>query len=164
VIGFPHRIHFKKSARGPAAARRIVLFLPLFCAVGIGVGWFLSFRLIYRAMQSRNWEPLQCEVMSSRVVTSDDSSRPEIQHRYYVDDRAHTGDRYNFIPGSNNFSDYGAVVAWYPAAIASSAMIRKPDRSGDRPRRSFGISSLIFFVFFTILPGVLMVAIVAEGG
>ena len=33
----------------------VVPFLALFCLVGIGVGTFLSFLPIYRAIQSRSW-------------------------------------------------------------------------------------------------------------
>src|SRR5215207_3624941 len=93
----------------------VVGFLSLFCLVGLAIGTFLSVLPIYRVTQSRSWRPTRCEVDSSRVVRSDDTFSPDIRYRYYVDDRPYLGSRYNFLPGSNNVSDYPAVVERYPA-------------------------------------------------
>ena len=134
----------------------VVPFLGLFCLVGIGVGTFLSFVPIYRAIQSRSWRGAACEVISSRVVHGDDTSRPDIQYRYHVDDRPYTGTRYNFLLGSDNISDYPSVVARYPPGHRFECYVDPADPTQAVISRelTFGyFFGLIFFVFFTLVPG-----------
>jgi len=138
----------------------VVLFLSVFCLVGIGIGTYLSFLPINRVIQSRSWRAASCEVLSSRVVRNDDTFRPDIQYRYYVDDRLYTGTRYNFTPGSDNISDYQAVVARYPPGQRFECYVDPADPTQAVISRelTFGyFFGLIFFIFFTIIPGGLMV-------
>ena len=134
----------------------VVLFLGLFCAVGIAIGTFLSFLPIYRVIQSRSWRAAACEVLSSQVVRRDETSRPDIQYRYYVDDRPYIGNRYNFLPGSDSISDYQSVVARYPAGLRFECYVNPADPTQAVISRelTFGyFFGLIFFVFFTVIPG-----------
>ena len=134
----------------------VVLFLGLFCLVGIALGTFLSFVPIYRTIQSRSWPAAACDVLSSRVVRNDDTSRPDIQYRYYVDDRPYTGSRYNFVPGSDNIHDYQAVVDRYPPGLRFECYVNPADPTQAVISRelTFGyFFGLIFFVFFTLIPG-----------
>lgn len=149
-----------KKAAGrlnPGCANAVIVpFLGLFCITGIAVGTFLSFLPIYRAIQSRSWRAAACEVLSSRVVRGDDTFRPDIQYRYHVDDRAYIGDRYNFLPGSDNVSDYPSVVARYPPGHRFECYVNPADPTQAVISRelTFGyFFGLIFFVFFTVIPG-----------
>lgn len=138
----------------------VVLFLSVFCLVGIGIGTYLSFLPINRAIQSRSWRAASCEVLSSRVVRNDDTFRPDIQYRYFVDDRPYTGTRYNFTPGSDNISDYQAVVARYPPGRQFECYVDPADPTQAVISRelTFGyFFGLIFFIFFTGIPAGLMV-------
>ena len=138
------------------ASAAVVLFLGLFCAVGIGVGTFLSLLPIYRAIESRSWRATACDVLSSRVVHSDETSRPDIQYRYHVDDRPYTGNRYNFVPGSDNISDYQSVVDRYPPGYRFECYVdpADPTRAVISRELTFGyFFGLIFFAFFTLIPG-----------
>jgi len=139
----------------------VVPFLALFCLVGIGTGTFLSFVPIYRAIQSRSWRAAACEVVSSRVIRSDGTSRPDIQYRYFVDDRPYTGDRYDFLPGSDNLSDYQSVVERHPPGHRFECYVDPADPTQaviSRDLRFGYFFGLIFFVFFTFLPGGAMIA------
>ena len=134
----------------------VVLFLGLFCLVGIALGTFLSFVPIYRTVQSRSWPAAACDVLSSRVVRNDDTARPDIQYRYYVDDRPYTSSRYNFVPGSDNIHDYQAVVDRYPPGLRFECYVNPADSTQAVISRelTFGyFFGVIFFVFFTLIPG-----------
>jgi hypothetical protein len=48
----------------------------LFVVLGVGIGYFLSARPLYRAWQARTWTPTACEVISSRIVDDGETSRP----------------------------------------------------------------------------------------
>jgi hypothetical protein len=140
--------------RGASVA--VVLFLGLFCIVGTAAGTFLSFLPISRAIQSRSWRPAACEVISSQVVRGDDTFRPDIQYRYHVDDRPYTGNLYNFLPGSDNVSDYPAVVARYPPGHRFECYVNPADPTQaviDRELTFGYFFGLIFFLFFTVIPG-----------
>ena len=93
----------------------VVAFLSIFVIAGIAIGYFLSFRPLYLAYQARSWTPADCEVISSRLVRNDDTSRPDIRYRYQIADRSYTSDRYNFIPGSTNDSTTADTVERYAA-------------------------------------------------
>ena len=148
----------KATGRLPlgCANAAVVLFLGLFCVVGIGIGTFLSFLPIYRAIQSRSWRAAACDVLSSQVIRGDDTSRPDIQYRYHVDDRPYTGNRYNFLPGADNVSDYPSVVARYPAGLRFECYVNPADPTQAVISRDLTFTyffGVIFFVFFTVIPG-----------
>jgi hypothetical protein len=103
------------SAGGGCAVVFLYGFLGLFVLAGVAAGVFLSIWPLYQAFRARAWTPTPCEVISSRVVHSDESARPEIVYRYVVDDRVYTADRYDFLPGSNSDAErYGAVATHAP--------------------------------------------------
>lgn len=151
-----------KKATGPSgcAHAAVVVFLGVFCLVGIATGTFLSFVPIYRVLQSRAWPAAPCEVLSSRVVHNDDTSRPEIQYRYHVDDRPYTAGRYNFVTGSDNIVNYQAIVDRYPAGRQFECYVNPADPTQAVINRdlTFGyFFGLIFFVFFTGVPGAFLI-------
>ncbi len=147
----------KTTARNFAGANVvIVLFLGLFCTVGIAVGIPLSFVPIYRLIESRSWPAATCEVLSSRVARSDETARPDIQYRYHIDDRPYTSNRYHFVPGSDNVSDYQSVVDVYPPGRRFECYVNPADPTQAVINRelTFGyFVGLIFFVCFTVIPG-----------
>ena len=110
----------------------VVAFLGIFVAAGIAIGYFLSFRPLYLAYQARSWTPADCEVISSRVSASDDTSRPDIRYRHQIADRAYTSDRYHFIPGSTNDSTVAATVERYAPGTRFQCYVDP----AIRPRRS----------------------------
>ena len=94
----------KSGQPGGCATVFLVGFLSIFVVAGTGIGVFLSIIPLFRAWRAQGWTAKSCEVVSSRVVHNDESSRPEIVYRYFVDDQAYTADRYDFLPGSNSDS------------------------------------------------------------
>jgi hypothetical protein len=143
----------------------IVAFLGLFVAVGTGIGYFLSFRPIYRAYQARSWTAADCEVISSRVVSSDDTSRPDIRYRYYVNDRPYVSDRYNFIPGSTSDSTVPDTVERYPAGRRFQCFVDPADPTEaviNREVTGWYYFGLAFFGGFAGIP-LLIGAVVIRG-
>jgi hypothetical protein len=133
----------------------VAAFLGIFVVAGIGIGYFLSFRPLYLAYQARSWTPLDCEVISSRVVHNDETSRPDIRYRYDVDDRQYTADRYNFIPGSTSDSTVGATVDRYAPGTRFQCYVDPADPTQAVINRDitywYGFG-LIFFVMFAGIP------------
>jgi hypothetical protein len=133
----------------------VAAFLAMFVAVGCVVGYFLSFRPIQLAYQARSWTPANCEVLSSRVEASGDTARPDIQYRYYVDDRLYISTRYNFIPGSTNDSTVAATVEQYAPGTRFPCYVDPNDPTQaviNRDITSWYYFGLIFFGAFTGIP------------
>ena len=133
----------------------IVGFLGLFVTVGTAIGYFLSFRPLYLAYQARAWTPADCEVISSRVEASGDTSRPDIRYRYHVDDRPYTSDRYNFIPGSTNDSTVSATVERYAPGTRFPCYVDPADPAQaviNRDITNWYYFGLIFFAAFAGIP------------
>jgi len=133
----------------------IVAFLSIFVIAGTAIGYFLSFKPLYRLYQARSWTASQCEVISSRVAQNGDTSRPDIFYRYFVGDRPYTSSRYNFIPGSTNDSTVSATVARYSAGTRFECYVDPADPSEAVINRDFAYwycFGLIFFVGFAGIP------------
>lgn len=133
----------------------------MFCVIGVAIGWFLSGRPIHKAIQSRSWLPASCEVTSSRVAFSDDTSRVDIQYRYRVSGRTYIGTHYDFTVGSDNFGDKNAIVAAYPVGHVFECYVN-PDGPAeaviDRELKLAYFFGLVFLLFFTIVPlGIMLV-------
>jgi hypothetical protein len=142
------------------ASAVVVPFLGLFCLVGMVIGTSLSFVPISRAIQSRSWPASACDVLSSRLVRNGNTSRPDIQYRYYVDDRPYTGTRYNFATGSDNLSDYQSVVDRHPPGSRFECYVNPADPTQAVISRDLTFTyffGLIFFFMFTVIPGSAMV-------
>jgi len=123
--------------------------------VGTAIGYFLSFRPLYLAYRARSWTAADCEVLSSRVVANDDTSRPDIRYRYRIDGRVYRSDRYNFIPGSTNDSTVAATVARYAPGTTFQCYVDPADPEQAVINRDvtlwYGLG-LIFFVAFAGIP------------
>jgi len=133
----------------------VVAFLGVFVVAGTAAGYFLSFRPLYRVYQARSWASADCEVISSRVVRSDDTSRPEITYRYHVDDREYTSDRYNFIPGSTSDSTVAATVERYSPGTRFQCFVDPADPTQaviNRDITFWYYFGLIFFAGFAGIP------------
>jgi hypothetical protein len=133
----------------------VVAFLGLFVTVGTAIGYFLSFRPLYLANQARSWTTADCEVISSRVEASGDTSRPDIRYRYYVDDRPYTSDRYNFIPGSTSDPTVAGTVERYAPGTRFQCYVDPADPAQaviNRDITSWYYFGLIFFAAFAGLP------------
>jgi Protein of unknown function (DUF3592) len=140
----------------------VVLFLGFFCVVGLAAGAFLSGIPIYRTMQARSWTATPCEVVSSQVVPNGDTYRADIQYRYRVGGRTYVSDRYSFAGWStSNRSSPQAIVDRYPPGTAFECYVNPADATqavvelGLAPQHFFG---LIFVVFFTGIPGGILLA------
>jgi hypothetical protein len=133
----------------------IVAFLGVFVVAGTAAGYFMSFRPLYLAYQARSWTPADCEVISSRVDASGDTSRPDIRYRYYVADRRYTSDRYNFIVGSTNDSTVAATVERYAAGTRFQCYVDPGDPTQaviNRDPTYWYYFGLIFFAAFAGVP------------
>jgi Protein of unknown function (DUF3592) len=155
----------KSSARqrGGCATVFLVGFLGLFVAAGCGIGYFLSARPLYRAWQASSWTPTACEVISSRVVHGDDTSRADIVYRYHVGGREYTANRYNFIPGSTSDSTVPAVVAKHAPGTKFECYVDPADPSRaviNRTPTLWYFFGLLFFVMFAGIPSAIGLAVV----
>jgi len=133
----------------------VVAFLSIFVIAGIAIGYFLSFRPLYLAYQARSWTPADCEVISSRLVRNDDTSRPDIRYRYQIADRSYTSDRYNFIPGSTNDSSTADTVERYAAGRRFECYVDPADPTQaviNRDITYWYLFGLIFFGGFAGIP------------
>src|SRR4030088_2658591 len=91
----------KATAPSGCAAVFLVLFLGVFVVAGFGLGWRLTVLPMQRVLASRAWPGVTCEVISSRVLMSDKTGRPDIQYRYQMHGRAYTSSRYDFTEGTS---------------------------------------------------------------
>src|SRR5918995_7182895 len=140
----------KRASRVPTGGIVfLVLFFGLFCAIGILVGTFLSFLPIYRALESQSWQQTRCEVVSNRLEINDDTARPDIQYRYYVDDTRYTSSRYNFIPGStSDISGHRQVVDRHPAGERFECYVDPADPSSAVINRDLTWGYFFGVIFF----------------
>src|SRR4029453_3300402 len=146
----------KRSASGRGCATVFVTaFLGIFVVAGTAIGYFMSFRPLSLAYQARSWTTPEWEVISSRVVHNDDTSRPDIRYRYYVADRPYVSDRYNFIPGSTNDSTVGATVERYAPGTRFQCYVDPADPTQaviNREPTFWYYLGLIFFAGFAGIP------------
>lgn len=151
----------KTGPRVPGcASAAIVIFLGLFCAVGLTVGVTLSGIPIYRALQAQSWQATRCEVVSSRLVEGDESFSAEINYRYRIGAREYRADRYDFVPGTTSGGPPAhQLVAAYPAGRTFECYVDPADPTAaviDRGISPAYFSGLLFAVPFTLFPGVMM--------
>jgi hypothetical protein len=141
---------------GGCATAFIAAFLGLFVIVGSAARFFMSARPLYHANAARGWTPAACEVISSRVVHGDDTSRPDIVYRYTIGGRQYTASRYNFIPGSTNDSTVPAVVAKHAPGTKFECYVDPADPSSaviNRTPTWWYYMGIPFFVMFAGIPG-----------
>jgi hypothetical protein len=143
---------------GGCATVLIVGFLGIFVAAGAGAGYFQSARPLYLAYRARDWTPTACQVVSSRVVSSEKSSRPDIVYRYDVDGRRYTANRYDFLSGTNSDSTVPDVVASHPAGASVECFVDPDDPSSavlNRTPTRWYFIGLAFFALFSGIPAVI---------
>jgi hypothetical protein len=104
----------------------LVPFGLLFIAIGLAAGWAFALRPVLLVAESRNWESVPCEILSSKVDKKSDSDgstyQVQIRYRYTFQGRRYTGDRYDFGTGHTNVgvgAMHGAVKAHPPGARKS---------------------------------------------
>ncbi|MEO5821002.1 MAG: DUF3592 domain-containing protein [Vicinamibacteraceae bacterium] len=132
----------------------VVAFLGLFVAVGTGFGYVLSARPLYLAWQARSWTPTACDVVSSRIVESDGTSRADIVYRYEVGGRRYTADRYNFVPGLTGDSTVPAAVASHPPGATFECYVDPDDPSRAVINRTTTYWYYLGILFFALFAGV----------
>jgi hypothetical protein len=148
---------------GGCATAIIVAFLGLFVVVGSAAGFFMSGRPLYHAYAARGWMPTACEVVSSQIVHSDDTARPDIVYRYTIGGRQYTANRYNFVPGSTNDSTVPEVVAKHAPGTKFECYVDPADPSSavmNRTPTLWYFMGLAFFVMFACIPGAIGVFVV----
>ena len=141
----------------------VVAFLGLFVVVGSATGFFMSARPLYHAYAARSWMPTACEVVSSRIVRGDDTSRPDIVYRYTIGGRQYTANRYNFVPGSTNDSTVPDVVAKHAPGTTFECYVDPADPSNaviNRTPTLWYFMGVAFFIMFAGIPGVVGVVMV----
>lgn len=144
----------------------LIAFLGLFVVIGCATGYFLSALPLYSAFRARSWTPTDCEVISSKVVHGDETSRADIVYRYTVGDRQYTANRYNFLPGSNSDSTVPDVVARHPPGRRFECYVDPGDPSSaviNRTPTMWYYFGLLFFVMFAGIPGAIGVAVLYAG-
>ena len=104
----------------------LVPFGLLFIAFGLAAGWALALRPVLLVAESRHWESVPCEIVSSKLDESRDSDgstfQVEIRYRYTYQGRSYTGDSYDFGTGHTNVgvgAMHGVVKAHPPGARKS---------------------------------------------
>lgn len=151
-----------KSISNPSASGRSgcaiafgAVFLGVFVVVGSLTGFFMSAQPLYRIYVSRGWTPTACEVVSSRVVHSDDTARPDIVYRYTIGGRQYTANRYNFMPGTTSDKTVPAVVARLSPGTKFECYVDPADPTNaviDRTPTIWYGMGLLFFLVFTGVP------------
>ena len=165
----PHIKSISRNKSGQPGGLTTVLFvgfLGIFVVVGTAIGYFLSAVPLYSAYQARAWTPTDCEVISSRIVHGDETSRADIVYRYMVGDRQYTANRYNFLPGSNSDSTVPDVVARHPAGRRFECYVDPGDPSRaviNRTPTFWYYFGLLFFAMFAGIPGGIGVAVLTSG-
>jgi hypothetical protein len=140
---------------GGCAIAATTAFLGLFVVVGCIVGFFMSARPLYHAFAARGWTPTECEVVSSRVVRSDDTARPDIVYRYTIGGREYIANRYNFLPGTNNDSNVSGVVTMHSPGKKFECYVDPADPSSaviNRTPTPWYFMGVPFFVMFAGIP------------
>ena len=156
----------KSGQAGGCGTVFVLGFLGIFVVVGTGLGYYLSAVPLYNAYQARAWTPTACEVISSRIVHGDETSRADIVYRYRVGDRQYTADRYNFLPSSKSDSTVPALVARHPAGARFECYVDPGDPSRAVINRSPTIwycFGLLCFAMFAGIPGGIGVAVLTSG-
>jgi hypothetical protein len=141
---------------GGCATAFVVVFLGVFVVVGSATGFFMSARPLSQVYAARSWTPAECEVVSSRVVHSDDTARPDIVYRYTIGGREYTSNRYNFLPGSSSDSNVPVAVANHPPGKKFECYVDPADPSNaviNRTPTLWYFMGVAFFVMFAGIPG-----------
>jgi hypothetical protein len=128
----------------------------LFVVVGSAIGFFMSARPLYRAYVASGWMPAACEVISSRIVHGDDTSRPDIVYRYTIGGRQYTANRYNFMPGTTSDSTVPGVVAKHAPGTTFECYVDPADPSSaviNRTPTLWYFMGVVFFIMFAGIPG-----------
>jgi hypothetical protein len=143
---------------GGCATAMMVAFLGVFVVAGSAIGFFMSARPLYQTYAARAWMPTACEVVSSRIVHGDDTSRPDIVYRYTIGGRQYTANRYNFMPGASNDSTVPAVVAKYAPGTTFECYVDPADPANaviNRTPTLWYFMGVPFFIMFAGIPGVI---------
>jgi hypothetical protein len=145
------------SARAGGCATAIMAaFLGVFVIAGSAIGFFMSARPLYQAYAARAWMPTACEVVSSRIVHGDETSRPDIVYRYTIGGRQYTADRYNFMPGTTSDSSVPDVVASHAPGTTFECYVDPADPSSaviNRTPTMWYFMGVPFFIMFAGIPG-----------
>jgi len=115
-------------------ARAGVAFFALFFAIGTVVFYFLTLRPLLGVLAAREWTPVSCTIISSRVQShrSDDGTtyRVDILYSYEFDGREHRSNRYHFMGGSSSGrKGKSAVVHQYPAGSRRTCFVNPHNHS-----------------------------------
>jgi len=146
------------GTRASAIGRTVVvLFFAVFFVIGSGVGgWFFG-KPILRMLSARQWRSASCGILTSRVHANQDSDgstyRVAVTYRYFVDDRPHVGQRYQFTTMSTSgYRGKAAIVArlrpgtltdcWVNPADPGDAVIER----GPTADLWFGLIPLVFVI------------------
>jgi len=113
----------------------IFLFFGVFFAVGSAFFIGVVGRPFLHLLSARHWQSASCEIISSRVQTihGDDGStyRVDVTYRYFVDDRAYVGNRYQFMDwSSSGFRGKAAIVARLGPGTRTECWVN-PDNASD---------------------------------
>ncbi len=143
----------KEKKKWSRAKIRWVLALigMLSLAVGLVICRFWSWPLLRDAMESKNWVPTECTILSSKVGThSRDKGTTysvDIRYAYTVDGQEYTSERYDFMGGSS--SGYAAkqrIVSKFPEGSKSTAYVHPADPSQATLVTGFIPSYLLAFL------------------
>lgn len=150
-----------RRRRPTASGWGCVLGPALFLLVGLA---FAAFFVVpaSRVVASRWWDPVPCEILSSRVVShsGDDGATysVEVRYRYEVDGRSFQGRRYRFLGGSSSGHEgKQKVVDALPPGSTATCWV-----DPDDPEQSVLDRGLSWEYLFALLP-LVFVALGAGG-
>jgi len=143
-----------KTATARAAG---ILLFGVFFLAGLAFFVFIVGRPLLHVVQARQWRSTSCEIISSRVHSSQDSDgstyRVEMTYRYSFDGRTYVGNRYEFLNlSTSGYRGKAAIVArlapgtrtpcWVNPADARESVIERGVTLGFL----FGLIPLLFIL------------------
>jgi hypothetical protein len=136
------------------------VFALLFGGAAITVAYGLSGGPLLNVYRAQSWQPAQCEITYSRLLStgSKGTSRIDIQYRYVWNDRTYGGRQYDFTAGSDNFNNTRkqAIVAQHRPGQTVPCFVDPNDPTHSVINREMKWGYLFgaaFAVPFALVPG-----------
>jgi hypothetical protein len=139
-----------------------VAFFAFFFVIGVVVFYFMTLRPLRGVLAARDWTPVSCTVISSRVQShrGDKSTtyRVDILYSYEFNGREHRSDRYQFMGGSSSgYKGKAGIVRRYPAGSKRTCYVNP-----NAPEEAVLERGLTADMWFGAIPAVFM--LIGAGG
>ncbi len=147
-----------ESGAGKGGGKFIIGFCCLFVLIGVALLYFFFIRPVMRMVDARNWQEVECRIISSRVQSheSDDGTTysVDVLYEYEYSGQIYRSNRYHFFSGSSSgYASKRKAVQRYPRGSTRTCFV-----DPDRPMQSvldreisgelwFGLIPLAFVLF-----------------